>query len=211
MPYFDAAKTTGKKRKRSPSKELNFTHAPENDPLRLAPEVPIDREAIILRLEKEINESRKHYNKITELLAIARHTNGTSEDSILAAVALCRVFCRLVIAGNLETTRDMPQSEILIVEWLRERQHDYVDILVGWLASDKEQIQTAATSLAMRLVGEEVKCKQSAWKAGVWPKVFAAIISSEAAVGEYSSKYFAKYNDLRIYSLQAIPCVLCLP
>jgi U3 small nucleolar RNA-associated protein 19 len=88
----------------------------------------------IYSLEKQILQSRTHYNNIAHLISIL--SDKSQEDvaeAYKAAAALCRVFHRLALQGSLAKVKGAPESEILIVEWLRTRYKDFVDILVQHL------------------------------------------------------------------------------
>src|SRR5271168_3111498 len=59
-----------------------------------------DDQAQILLLESEIFESRKNYNNVAKLIKILNTKD--SDDSVVAAISLCRVFMRFMISGELE-------------------------------------------------------------------------------------------------------------
>jgi U3 small nucleolar RNA-associated protein 19 len=88
----------------------------------------------IYSLEKQILQSRTHYNNIAHLISIlSEQSQEDAPEAYKAAAALCRVFNRLALQGSMAKVKGAPESEILIVEWLRTRYKDFVDILVQHL------------------------------------------------------------------------------
>ena len=207
MPFLESKEVAGKKRKRPPAVERKSQRLADDQSSTSSQDEVAGHETEILELETQINEGRKHYNNIAKLISIGRTRDGNSPINVLAVVALCRVFCRLILAGCMETTKNIPEAERVIVEWLRERRDEYADMLSDICRSNNEENQALAVTLAMRMVREEAKRDNSAWQAGTWPKLFAAILSSEAAVAEFGTEFFTKYDDVRFYSLQRISYV----
>jgi U3 small nucleolar RNA-associated protein 19 len=201
MPFLAATDVAGKKRKRS----ADGNEKASKGKSRKATKSSSSRESEVLSLESQINESRKHYNNIVTLISIAKSQDEGLQVRTLTAVALCRVFCRLLAAGSLESSKKAPQSEIVITQWLRERQNEYTDVVCSFLASEEEELQTNGLTLAMRLCGEEIKRRDNAWNTGIFSKMFPSVLQSEAAVAEFASKFFTKYDDVRFHSLQNIP------
>ena len=58
-------------------------------------------QADILLLEEQVLASREHYNNIVELQSILGNSDRKPKTATLAAVALCRVFCRLISGEKL--------------------------------------------------------------------------------------------------------------
>ena len=85
-----------------------------------------DVQARILQLEAQILESRRHYNNIATLVQLAKHSEPEDEAPILAAVALCRVFSRLLATGDMVKSKGMGEAEAVIVSWLKERYREYL-------------------------------------------------------------------------------------
>src|SRR5579862_6071183 len=84
----------------------------------------------ISQLESQITESRRHYNNIAVLLSIS-HGNGRKDgEDLAAAVSLCRVFCRLMVNGNMSVTKGANDAEVTIVHWLKERYDEYLELLL---------------------------------------------------------------------------------
>jgi U3 small nucleolar RNA-associated protein 19 len=87
----------------------------------------------IFQLESQISESRRHYNNIATLLSISQGSDKQNENDIAAAVSLCRVFCRLMVNGNILVTKRSADAEAMIVQWLEERYDDYLEVLLAML------------------------------------------------------------------------------
>ena len=75
----------------------------------------------ILLLENEIFESRKNYNNIAKLIKILRDDSRVTDESVVAAISLCRVFMRFMISGELEKKKGSTERDAVILKWLRER------------------------------------------------------------------------------------------
>ncbi|OAA64310.1 ribosome biogenesis protein [Niveomyces insectorum RCEF 264] len=121
----------------------------------------------IMLLENQILESKKHFNNIVELIEIARGgkegsnqvTRGGNDDddddtALTAAVTLCRVFMRLLAAGNLGFHNGLSEKDVVVVRWLRERLAEYEQILLDCFARSGDAAATVLT-LAMRLLQAE--------------------------------------------------------
>src|SRR5580700_7663149 len=70
-----------------------------------------DAQARILLLEGEILDSKKNYNNISVLL---RYLQGGKEESVVAAIALCRVFTRILAAGDLVKGEGTTEKEAVV-------------------------------------------------------------------------------------------------
>lgn len=98
-----------------------------------------DEKAQIQELEDQIAESRKYYNNIVTLQSML---NAESEShNIAAAVALCRVFCRLLAAGHLNRPEGASEQDRILVAWLKERYQDYQGALVSVLRNGEASQQ----------------------------------------------------------------------
>src|SRR6266513_3040402 len=129
MPYLELPETAGKKRKRrddenGPSKPIKSKTVPKT-----SAESTGSTHEEILALEESISESRRNYNNIAKLLSIATARKGNQEIATLAAVALCRVFCRLQASGSLDRVKTESQSDTIIVKWLNERKSEFAQLL----------------------------------------------------------------------------------
>jgi U3 small nucleolar RNA-associated protein 19 len=167
-----------------------------------------DPQTEIARLESQLLESRKHYNNIVTLLQLAKNPVHEDETSILAAVALCRVFARLLSSGDMVKSKGMVQSEALIVSWLKERYREYISVLLDlFLRSEHAPKQSVALTLLIRLVKEESKQKDYSWKKSPLPRTVETVLllqENEATRDEFAEKYFTTFDDIRFYTFQTI-------
>ncbi|PVH98138.1 CBF-domain-containing protein [Periconia macrospinosa] len=170
-----------------------------------------DPQTEILHLEAQILESRKNYNNIAKLLQLAKDEASEDEIAILAAVALCRVFTRLLAAGDMVKSKGMAQPEVLVLNWLKERYREYKDNLLGYfLVSKNVRKQSTALTLLMRTIKEESKQRDYSWKNTALTKLVETILLSdeEELRDEFSEKYFGLYDDLRYYTFKIIQTLL---
>ncbi|KAF2750664.1 nucleolar complex protein 4 [Sporormia fimetaria CBS 119925] len=172
-----------------------------------------DPQETILHLEAQIVESRRHYNNIATLLQLARQHDTHNEKAVLASVSLCRVFSRLLAAGDMVKSKGMPEAEVVIVQWLKERYREYLDLLLDqYLRSEAPATQSVALTLLMRLVKEESKGqKEYNWKHGHLSRLVEILLHLPGEGGvtdEFAEKYFKPYDDIRFYTFQCIADVL---
>ena len=164
----------------------------------------------VLLLESQIVGSRLHYNHITTLLEYASSKNGSDERDVVAAVALCRVFCKLMVQGSLVHSPQASENEITITKWLLQRYQDYQKTLFDLLSSEAPRQSTALT-LIMRLLKDEATYLKvgdlAIWQSGIFPRLIAALSESgqaqEARV-EFAEKYLEQYHDVRYYCLKEL-------
>ena len=164
----------------------------------------------VLLLESQIVGSRLHYNHITTLLEYASSKKEADERDVVAAVALCRVFCKLMVQGSLILSSQAPENEITITQWLLQRYQDYQKTLVDLLNGGAHRQSTALT-LIMRLLKDEATYlksgDQSIWQGGIFPRLIAALSEStqaqEARI-ELAEKYLEQYHDVRYYCLKEL-------
>lgn len=85
----------------------------------------------VQELENQIAESRKYYNNIATLISMLNVEQSVKKPELAVAVSLCRVFSRLMAAGNLsESSRDA-ENEKIVVAWLKERCSEYQRALLS--------------------------------------------------------------------------------
>lgn len=175
-----------------------------------------DSQVKILLLETEILESKKNYNNIVELLGIARDVDEEEELAVLAAVALCRVFIRLLAAGSLTHKRSLSEKEAVVVQWLKDRLSEYRKVLVSLLS--REELASTALTLAMKVLKAEGEQLNSNKEFYVFPKEFledtiGALFEAKsyAAGKEFVEKYVDEYDDVRFFTHQAIRYILLSP
>ncbi|KAH7087168.1 CBF/Mak21 family-domain-containing protein [Paraphoma chrysanthemicola] len=201
----------GVKRKRDPSKPERRESKSKTRRTSLSDD-GIDPQAEVLQLEAQIVESRKHYNNIATLLQLARQPEADNEAPILAAVALCRVFSRLLATGDMVRSKGMGEAEAVIVSWLKERYKDFVDLLLNdFLRSEHGPKQSVALTLLMRLVKEESKAPKYNIKTGPLPRLVEALLLlplDDPSRDEFADKYFKQYDDIRFFTFKAVKTVL---
>lgn len=195
-----ATKDAPKKRPRSSS------HADQQDD---------DTQVDVLSLEAAILESKKNYNNITTLIDLARSPDkddaeDEEEEALLATVALCRVFIRLLAAGALLRKKDMPEKDVVVVHWLRNRLVETREVILSLLTRD-EQAMTALT-LSMRLLKTEGQYPLSDKEEYNFPKatlndIVAALSQPEVDAlvrKEFVEKYVDEFEDVRLYTFKAV-------
>ncbi|TLD25834.1 putative ribosome biogenesis protein [Venturia nashicola] len=198
MPFLEVDAAAGRKRKR-PVKDGQKTKSKKTAK---APSVETDdQEEKILQLEAQVLESRKYYNNIAALLSLAKNDSDTS---VLARVAICRIYCRLLAAGNLKAVFGAVESELVIVRWLKARLDEYLDLVLA-----SSQLNSTTLTLVMRLVREEIREEgTSAWENGIFPRLTQALLTSGTSTenlrAEYNLKYFQEYDDVRFQTLGCV-------
>ena len=165
----------------------------------------------ILLLEESILESRKNYNNISKLLEYAQESGAESQKDIVAAVALCRIFCRLMAMGNLAKTQDSNENEITVVQWLNERYRAYKNGLLQTLGSGDVARQSTALTLLMRLVKEEKahlnSSDEAIWRTGVFGNLVGVLVEDTVAEHtrmEFVNKYIEEFDDVRYYTFERL-------
>lgn len=178
----------------------------------------VDFQDQALQLEEEIFESRKNYNKIHTLLKHLKGTDGVDGDDVVAAVALCRVFCRLMAAGNLGKLRESYGNDVTIVQWLKERLQDYEQGLLQMLGNEDNNKQSIALNIIVRLVKEKAlhmnQSEDAFWQKGLFRKLVQTLIKGEVAaetITEFVEKYVERYGDVRYYTFACLAYVRSPP
>lgn len=208
-----APATHGKtpKRKRSATKEAPRKRARSESS---QDEQEDDAQADILSLEAGILESRKNYNNITALIGIARavdeEDDDVQENALLATVALCRVFIRLLSAGALLRKKGMPEKDVVVVHWLRDRLAECREVILS-LFSREEHAMTALT-LSMRLLKTEGQNPPSDKEEYNFPKaslkdIVLALSQPEVdqvVRKEFVEKFVDEFEDVRLYTFKAV-------
>ncbi|OCK80532.1 nucleolar complex protein 4 [Lepidopterella palustris CBS 459.81] len=211
MPYVEPVLAAGKKRKRESGKlgcgDLKLKSRKK------ASNSKDDPQADIFLLETQIFESRRHYNNIATLITTAKDQDGEETISISAAEALYRVFCRLQAAGSFVKRKGIPEAEILIIQWLKERYQGYVDVLVGqFLQGEGPSKQSTALTLLMGLVkAESRELGDYNWGKGPLGKLVVALLllpEDNSIREEFAENYMKTFDDVRFYTLQVIASYL---
>jgi U3 small nucleolar RNA-associated protein 19 len=166
----------------------------------------------ILLLENEIFESKKNYNNIAKLIKILRADGEVADESVVAAISLCRVFMRLMISGELEKKNGSTEKDAVVLKWLRERYSEYKTALLVLLG--EEGLGNTALELCMRLLkteGEHLRNGQDySFPAGFLTEIVQVLLkpgTDEDARKELSEKYVEENDDIRFYTFEAIESV----
>lgn len=162
----------------------------------------------VLKLENQILESRRHYNNIVRLLEYLKKPDAEDDDqSFIAAVALCRVFCRLLAGGKMSKLQGISNDETLIIDWLRERLKEYKNILIPKLASQKPEWSQLALTLPLQMMKEEVAYlrapNDTAWRKGTFAILLQKLADGttpEATRGLFVKNYLVEFDDIRYYT-----------
>ncbi|KAF3769201.1 CBF-domain-containing protein [Cryphonectria parasitica EP155] len=204
MPAIVTEPTT--KRKRPATKDL-----PKKRPRAGQDDDHVDNSEVdILSLETAILESKKNYNNITVLLDTARSLEEDEDTALLAVIALCRVFVRLLAAGALLRKKSMPEKDVVVVHWLRDRLAEYHEILLSMFSL--EDYAMTILTLSMRLLKTEGQYPQSERDAYCFPKSFlkdivGALCQSlvdPAVRAEFVSNFVDEFEDVRLYTFKAV-------
>jgi U3 small nucleolar RNA-associated protein 19 len=216
MAGTKSASLAGVKRKRDPSKperRESKTKSRRKSPSESeGSEGGEDIQSEIALLEAQILESRRHYNNVATLVRHAKRSDAGVEGSILAAVALVRVFSRLLATGDMARSKGMGEAEATIVAWLKARYQELLDVLLdGFLRSEHPPKQSVALTLVMRLVKAETKSqKDCRLKSSPLPRLIQVLLSlpqDDLNREEYAKKYFNQFDDIRYQTFTTIKCV----
>ena len=185
----------GAKRKRSEYIEF-ATQQKAWSPVNDLPEQSVKQ---IKRLEALISESNKHLNHLRTLLGLIGHGNNR-ELTIKAAIASCRVFCRLIARGTFSLEKNDDKNPILD-GWLEERYEEYITLIVNLLGSEYNATQRVAVSLLMRLAKTEVQQghARSSSTRGILTRLIRFFVVEEEADTARSlfiKEYLKPYQDV---------------
>ncbi|KAL2159313.1 hypothetical protein VTH06DRAFT_2748 [Thermothelomyces fergusii] len=168
--------------------------------------------AAIVKLETEIQESKRHYNNIATLIELAQNHEDKPKPALAASEALCRTLIRLLAGGSLVKRKDVSEKEATVVSWLRARLADYRGLLLSMFRSKK--LAHNALMLAMALLKAEARHLTDREEA-VFPRLFfsdivATLLESpvEPLLGQFSEKFVGEYHDIRFYTFEAIKTYL---
>jgi len=210
MPGIVASDAAGKKRKRSGNEVVaksSKTSKKSQD--------GEDAQSQILSLETQILESKKNYSNIATLLELCDNGDKNSGSDVAAAVALCRVYCRLMAGEKMIKSKGMKESDLEAVDWLKAQYKLYIRMLCDILGGEDEALQSTALTLLMCLVKEETsqdgRRAEQAWKTGTFFHVVRTLVASsetEAAREEFVEKYLEEHDDVRFYTYLAVAQVL---
>lgn len=212
MSSVKSASLAGVKRKRKSGEPERRATKPKSRP-QPASDEDEDPQEEILRLEAQITESRKHYNNIATLLKLAKAPEPENEGAVLAAVALCRVFTRLLSTGDMVKNKRMIEAETMIVTWLKQRYQEYIEVLLSdFLGSEHPPKQSVALTLLLRLVKEESKAqKDFNIKNSPLNRTVEALLllpEEDGSRAEFAEKFFGTYDDIRYSTFRSIKSLL---
>ena len=167
-----------------------------------------------LRLEEKILESRTNYNSIHTLLKCLQQEDELKNEQEIAAVALCRIFCKLLARGSLGKLQESSSNDLVIMQWLRERLHDYEQGLLRMLKSKNIGTPSIALNILMRLLKDEAShLNQTAdvlWQEGIFGQLIQTLIEEEVVEEtrtEFVEGYVVKYEDVRYYTFACVAYV----
>lgn len=213
MPGLIASDDTSRKRKRESvqgkSKEAKSRKAPKATTVE-------DAQSRILLLEEQILQSRENYNNIVELQKLVDQADKKPKTSTVAAVALCRVFCRLIAGESLVEQQGASKEDSQVVQWLKARLRDYVSRLASWIGSPDATKESTALTLLMRIVKEEALGSddgERAWRDDT--STFICVVrtllqetEAEGARQEFVDKFVEEHDDVRFYTFAAVKQIL---
>lgn len=168
-----------------------------------------DAQSRILLLESEIFESKKHYNNISTLIGLLRDDKNGENVPLVAAIALCRVFSRLLASGDLTKKEGAAEKDTIVVLWLKERYSECKEAMLDLLSS--ASAGPTILTLIMRLLKNEGTYLRSrdeySFPTAFLTNIVEALLDDsvdESLRQEYSEKYVEEYDDIRYYTFEAI-------
>jgi U3 small nucleolar RNA-associated protein 19 len=198
-----SGKSAKRKRKTSDTKPLKRAQSESSEE---------DAQAQILMLETEIFESKKNYNNITALIKLLRDDGEDADNSIVAAISLCRVFTRLMVSGEMTKREEATEKEAVVVKWLRERYSEYKTAILALLG--EEGISSTALTLCMRLLkteGQHLRnSKEYNFPTGILTDIVRVLLKpgpDRSTRKEFSEKFVEENDDVRFYTLEAVELV----
>ncbi|KAH6960947.1 hypothetical protein HG530_004673 [Fusarium avenaceum] len=171
-----------------------------------------DPNAKILLMEQGILESKKNYNDITILLSTANDFKNENPESMLATVALCRIFLRLLAQGSLIAKKTLSEKDLVVVGWLKGQFGEVKKTLVT-LLRDEELAPTALT-LCMRTLkaeGEFLYDKDEyTFPRAFLREILAALFESENedVIKAYVEEFVEQYDDIRYFTFNSVKHVI---
>ena len=168
----------------------------------------------ILLLENKILESQKNLNSIITLLQLL-DDDDINGKMIPAAVALCRVFCRLMAAGKFTKTKESSGNDQVIIQWLSERLGDFKQKMTLWIKDVDVAKQSTAMILLMQTSREEVRRlnqpAQTVRLQGTFSNLLTALLYHPSAISachDFVVKYANVHDDMRYFTYKEIGYVL---
>ncbi|KAJ4271728.1 Maturation and nuclear export of 40S ribosomal subunits interacting protein [Fusarium torreyae] len=171
-----------------------------------------DPNAKILLMEQGILESRKNYNDINVLLSTANDFKNGDPESMLATVALCRIFLRLLAQGSLISKKTLTEKDLIVVGWLKEQFGEFKKTLTQIL-KDEELAPTALT-LCMRTLKAEGEFfydkDEYSFPRAFLREIVSALFESENedVIKAYVEEFVEQYDDIRYYTFNSVKYVV---
>lgn len=204
MPSSEAAARFKRKR--------DVTTTAPNKKSRASPDAEMeDSGAEVLLLEQGILESRKNYNDITKLLGMVSDSED-GELSMLAAVALCRIFVRLLAQGSLTLKKKSSEKEATVVKWLRTQLGEYQSSLVAIMQED--EVTSNHLKLCMTLLKAEGDHYNGVgdyqFPHGFLNNIITTLVTKENEEGikAYIEEYVEEHDDIRYFTFKGLRTVL---
>jgi U3 small nucleolar RNA-associated protein 19 len=168
-----------------------------------------DVQARILLLETQIFESKKNYNNISTLIKLLRNEDGDPDVSLVASIALCRIFSCLMASGDFIKAQSTTEKESVVALWLRERYSEYKVALLQLL--NLEALGSTALTLCMWMLKSEGTHLRNGQEYN-FPSTFLRDIlqilfgpgCGDAMRREFNEKYLEEYDDIRFFTFTAV-------
>ncbi|OOF96395.1 hypothetical protein ASPCADRAFT_206590 [Aspergillus carbonarius ITEM 5010] len=204
MPAPTLAAATSKKRK-----NVKSSGVPSSKRRAVAESDGAVAMADIQQLEDQISESRKHYNNIATLISML-NADGSTKPNMPVAVALCRVFSRLIAGGNMTETSRAAENEKIIVAWLKERCREYQKLLLSIIRQCDSSSQVSALTLCLCLINERATHLSGDdiqdWSSGLFKGVFEAVVEArdgQTVLSDFIEKA-KEFEDVRYYTFMQL-------
>ncbi|PWY71094.1 CBF-domain-containing protein [Aspergillus sclerotioniger CBS 115572] len=204
MPAPTVAAATSKKRK-----NVKSSGVPSSKRRAVAESDGAVAMADIQQLEDQISESRKHYNNIATLISML-NADGSTKPNMAVAVALCRVFSRLIAGGNMTETSRAAENEKIIVAWLKERCREYQKLLLSIIRQCDSSSQISALTLCLCLINERATHISGDdvqdWSSGLFKGVFEAVVEArdgQSVLSDFIEKA-KEFEDVRYYTFMQL-------
>ncbi|GAO19855.1 hypothetical protein UVI_02048990 [Ustilaginoidea virens] len=164
--------------------------------------------ARILSTERSILESKKNYNEIPGLLRIAEQVENGEPDAMLASVALCRVFIRLLAQGSFVARKSQAEKDAVVVSWLKGQYSQYKRVLMSLLGRGEHAV--TALTLSMRLLKAEgeffTNKDEYSFPTAFLESIVKAVVASndEDLRRSFIQEFAEQYDDIRFFTFKSI-------
>ncbi|KAH8893781.1 CBF-domain-containing protein [Thozetella sp. PMI_491] len=171
----------------------------------------VDGSEEILLLESEIAESKKNYNNIAKLIEISQGQDEDAQRAVVGAVSLCRVFIRLLSAGDLAKAKDAPKKQALVVRQLREWMTDFTKALLSMLRRDESALTSLTLSMRLWKAAADYLGDADTFPADFFKRMVHALLQPGVdgnVRDEFVEKFMGPYDDVRFYTFRAVEYTL---